>query len=298
MKTVAGLTLPSMSRGRFRCTDAAKDDASHTPITALTDERLFAETGVRVAFTERTGGFSTGAYGSLNLGTHVDDDAQAVARNRAKLMAAFGVPTASLLTCNQVHGDTVVTIDDGDAVSIDRAREAAQKGADALVIAPANVAALLCYADCTPVIIVAPSGAFAVAHAGWRGVVAHVAVRALDELSRASGAPSDACNVYIGPHIHAECFEVSAEIARQFADLFGEGCTPDDRHVDMAAALRSDLTAHGVAFERIVDAGACTKCENDRFYSYRAQGGRCGRHGAFAVRRIEEKRKEAKLSWR
>lgn len=122
--------------------------------------------------------------------------------------------------------------------------------------------------------------------------MAHTALAALDQVLRMSGAAPDACNAYIGPYIHSECFEVSEQIARDFSDSFGSSCTPDARHVDMGRALRTDLAEHGIAENRIADAGVCTRCENERFYSYRGQGGTCGRHGAIAVRRPDAVGKE------
>ena len=40
---------------------------------------------VRAVATTRAGGVSVGAYASLNLGSHVGDDPQAVRANRARL---------------------------------------------------------------------------------------------------------------------------------------------------------------------------------------------------------------------
>ena len=75
-----------------------------------------------------------------------------------------------------------------------------------------NAAALLCYADCVPVIIVSPTGRFAVVHAGWRGVDNLISVKAVRSMAYADEAllGADAAstyNVYIGPHIGPECFE-------------------------------------------------------------------------------------------
>ena len=91
--------------------------------------------------------------------------------------------------------------------------------------------------------------------------------------------------MYIGPYIHACHFEVGEEVAKQFFDSFGEASLVDERHVDMGAALRSGFASMGVAPERIADVDMCTVCDaGERFYSYRASGGTCGRHGAFAAR--------------
>ncbi|MGH2855859.1 MAG: laccase domain-containing protein, partial [Solirubrobacteraceae bacterium] len=69
--------------------------------------------GARVVFTTRRGGCSTGPYESLNLGVGTEDDARAVARNRAALRAQLGAP--ELRFVRQVHGPEVLRVGDGDA---------------------------------------------------------------------------------------------------------------------------------------------------------------------------------------
>ncbi len=305
MDTAKGLPLPSLSRGRFSAFGSFEpengpqenrgDDASmtHGPFSrsghfvhAYTDVALFDATGVRIVFTERCGGSSEGVYASLDLACHVGDDPRAVGSNRELLLDSIGCSSASLIVPKQVHGNTVVQVDGADGEAFISACEKAQEGADALVVECADVCALLCYADCMPVIIVAPGGHFAVVHDGWRGVDAHITLSALDALCASAHASAGDCNVYIGPYIHAECFEVSAELAQHFKQTFGAACILDERHIDLGAAIRIDLLAAGIDSGRIADVDACTVCENDRFFSYRAQGGVCGRHAACAVREI------------
>ena len=69
-----------------------------------------APAGVRAIFTLRTGGVSAGAFASLNLGSHVGDDAFAVAENRRRVAAELGLP-AEPLWLAQAHGTTVVDAD-------------------------------------------------------------------------------------------------------------------------------------------------------------------------------------------
>ena len=152
---------------------------------------------------------------------------------------------------------------------------------------------MLCFADCTPVIAVSPTGRFAVAHAGWRGVVGGIAASCVKRLSLEDGAKTPdeqrkiaaGYNVYIGPHIHDCCFEVGSEVEQRFAGLFGQSCIRPSRHVSMLDALRVQLTAVGVDPARICDAGICTQCNPQQYFSYRASGGTCGRHGAIAFRK-------------
>ena len=262
--------------------------AAFDEIPVLTDDALASSVGVRVLFTQRAGGTSSGPYESLNLGTHVDDDPDAVAANRARLARSVGADPGLVVVPNQVHGTDLVVVSDGDAASVSAAREEAARGADALVVEAPGVSALLCFADCTPVVVVSPTGRFAVAHAGWRGALAGIAgkaVRALCALDEAAGHVGTAggMNVYIGPHIHVECFETGEDVCESFARAFGEECA-SDRHVSLARAVSRDVVAAGVDADRIAVAPFCTKCNPDTYFSYRASGGVCGRHGAFAVR--------------
>lgn len=259
-------------------------------IPLFTDEALLARTGVRVAFTGRSGGVSEGPYAELNLGGHVGDDPQAVSRNRGLLLAALGAPGLPVVVPNQVHGDELVEIDGAQADRVEELRRRAQQGADGLVVTTAGVAALLCFADCVPVVVVSASGRFAVVHAGWRGVLNGVAAKAAGRLAAldapllGSGAARE-LNVYVGPHIHAECFETGADVRARFVERFGAACAPDERHVDLFCALTAGLVEAGVDAARIAEAGVCTMCSADGYYSYRASGGVCGRHGALAFRK-------------
>ncbi|MEG1397265.1 MAG: polyphenol oxidase family protein [Raoultibacter sp.] len=268
------LVKPHLSEGRF------------ASITALTDESLFKQIGVRIAFTQRWGGVSKGAYESLNLGSHVDDESALVLENRRIVRSAFGAGAAPCIIPRQVHGIRVLSVSSTkDAASVQRV---AERGADGIIVGCSQVSALLCFADCMPVIIVSPTGHFAVVHAGWRGVESEIAAAAVRELA-ALDAPvlgaqaASMFNGYIGPYIHGECFEVSPEIHGGFTKKFGMSCAFDANHIDLGQAQKVSLRASGMQEERIADADACTVCCPDRYFSYRFQEGVCGRHGAFAV---------------
>lgn len=259
-------------------------------LCVLTDEPLFQTTGLRIAFTERTGGVSDAPYSSLNLGDHVNDDLAAVNANRSLLMNALGVSQDDerwLLNPNQVHGD--VCLATGEALSSEgwaAFQSQARTGADGIVCAKTGLPVLLCFADCVPVIIAAPGGAFAIVHAGWRGAIADIPAKGLNMLCDLVGClPSD-CNVYIGPHIGACCYETSAEILDRFVAEFGKGCDAGARHLDLGFAVEQSVLRAGAEQHRVVDAGFCTSCNNDKFFSYRADDKVTGRHGAFAYKGV------------
>jgi polyphenol oxidase len=62
-----------------------------------------APASVRACATTRLGGVSQGPFASLNLGDHVGDDPEHVARNREILCSHLGLP-AEPLWLRQVHG--------------------------------------------------------------------------------------------------------------------------------------------------------------------------------------------------
>ena len=231
-------------------------------LSALTDEALFERTGVRIAFTGRAGGVSEGPYAALNLGGRVGDDPAAVARNQELLLEALGAGEAALVVPSQVHGDEIVEVASTEPAAVEAARTRALEGADGLLVDVPQVAALLCFADCVPVVLASPTGRFAVVHAGWRGAVAGIAGKAARllaardaaELGIAPSAAAARLNAYLGPHIHAECFETCADVRARFVDRYGADVAPDGRHVDLARAL-ADKLGGGLACSRPLTEG-------------------------------------------
>ena len=275
----ARLNAPTLERCEFTSQDGSR-------IVAWTDEALFRKARVRIAFTERHGGTSTGGYESLNLASHVEDDPAAVRANRTRLMSALGIEGTPLVVPKQVHGDRVAVLSKASAQAVEEYRQLVAKGADAMMVEARGVAALMNFADCVPLIIVAPSGRFCVVHAGWRGVENGIAVNALHKLMLGEpGLSVDAShvNVYRGAYIHAECFEVGEDVHDLFTERFGRGVAYDDTHIDLGRALDAQLVKAGVDRARIADVGRCTVCDNANWFSYRAQGGVCGRHSALCV---------------
>ena len=116
--------------------------------------------GVTFAFTERTGGVSEGCHASLNLGDACGDEPSRVAENRRLALAAIGAAAwaGSLVAPHQVHGDHVVRVTSAEPEELLARRREAREGADAVVCTVPHVPALLCFADCVPVVVCAPGG--------------------------------------------------------------------------------------------------------------------------------------------
>lgn len=244
--------------------------------------------GVAHGFNLRSGGASGGPYASFNLGRSVGDDPRAVADNLDRFARALCIETRQLFETSQVHGAAVRVVAPGDDAAAVRKEEA-----DALATVEAGIAVGVRVADCVPVLLLdALSGAVGAAHAGWRGVVQEVVPRALERvlgLGRAS-RPSQV-RAAIFPHIRPCCFEVGEEVAEPLAASAARANAPASAidhsrakpHVDLAAIVRAQLASAGVPLDQIDDVPGCTRCEPERFFSFRRDGQRSGRHIAAIV---------------
>jgi len=246
-----------------------------TPIRVLRSPVIPA--GFVHGFPERTGGVSTGARASLNLGKRWGDDPELVDRNRALLAAHAGFDVDDLQMMRHVHGTNVWRV--GEPLP-----EPAEF--DGLVTDQVGPVLTTFAADCVPLLFADPvARVCGSAHAGWRGTVAGVAPRVVARMGELGARPADV-RVALGPSIGPCCFEVGPEVVEAFRAAFGDvpGMVvrgPHKDHVDLRVALTAGLTAVGVAPAHIDAAPPCTRCEAERFYSYRRDGQAGGIHMGF-----------------
>jgi polyphenol oxidase len=199
--------------------------------------------------------FTTGrAAGSYGL--HSDEPVGAVMARWSALRQALGDAGRRLATSSQVHGRVVVV------------HEAGWEGwlrtpdADGHLSVVPGTAMAVTVADCVPVFIGHPTGAAAVVHSGWRGTAAGIVAEAV-ALFRARGmAPGDLV-LHAGPSICGECYEVGPDVYRQITGL---GVSRPTR-VDLRSVIAAQARESGVRAISVSD--ACTRCDNERFYSHR-----------------------------
>ncbi|MCL4554654.1 MAG: polyphenol oxidase family protein [Actinobacteria bacterium] len=251
-----------------------------------TDQSLYDRSRIQVAFSERTGGVSRSSWRSLNLATHVGDDAAHVAANRARFLSAARIDpeVVDLVVAEQVHGDSIAIIDRGALCC--RASGYADPfiaaASDALLTHERHVPLLMLYADCVPIILVAegPIPSVCVVHAGWRGIMSSLPERAAVELINRAGCSPQGISAYIGAHIGSCCFRVAEELSSAFAAKFGQSVVAGP-NIDLHAAVEISLLRAGLLVGRIASLQICTAHNTDRFFSYRSEG-TTGRHGALA----------------
>jgi YfiH family protein len=237
---------------------------------------LLGKLGFRHAFFTRKGGVSEGPYESLNFSSAVGDSPERVAANTALAAAALGVTKERVRFLSQVHGNVALALD-----GTETAAEALQLEGDAVASRAPGLAVSVRTADCVPILLAAPeSGAVCAIHAGWRGVVRGVVEAGVAKLRELAGGGE--LVAAIGPHIRAQAFEVSEEVAAELAaasPVDGVVARGDVKpHVSLAHIVRGKLLAAGIAEHRIDDVGGCTASEPERFFSFRRDGKIGGRH--------------------
>jgi polyphenol oxidase len=247
---------------------------------------LLVREGFAHGFSLRTGGVSRGPFQSLNLARTVGDAVEDVTENHLRFASAVGFDAGRLLEVTQVHGAAVLAVSPGMSPV-----EARMVQADALVAVGGEAAVAVRVADCVPLLLAdRRSGAVAAVHAGWRGCVAGVVAHAMAHLARRAGARPAEVVAAIGPHIRVGAFEVGEDVAARLAAAAPAGQVvlrgAGQPRVDLARVVRVQLLAVGVAEASIEDVGGCTFAEPERFFSYRRDGQRSGRHLAVIRPRV------------
>jgi len=238
---------------------------------------VIPDRGFTHGFPERTGGVSTGLRASLNLGVRWGDDREHVETNRRLIADHAGYDPAQLQIMRHVHGTNVWTV--GQPVT-----DAAEF--DGLVCDRVGPVLGAFAADCIPLLFAEPDARVCgAAHAGWRGTVAGVARNVIARMAEL-GARPDRVRVALGPSIGPCCFEVGPEVVAEFRAALGEVpgmivAGPRKDHVDLRVATRAVLERAGVRADRIDDRPPCTRCEPERFFSYRRDGKAGGMHMGF-----------------
>jgi len=156
---------------------------------------------------------------------------------------------------------------------------------DALVSTGEGLALCVVTADCVPVLLAGPRHqitGLAAVHAGWRGIASGVIAATLAALPGALREWS----AWVGPAIGACCYEVGPEVAGQVTAASDPAVArpgPAGKpHLDLHAAVRWQLAAAGVG--EVVCVPGCTRCDEERLWSYRRDGKQAGRNHAFIWR--------------
>jgi hypothetical protein len=171
---------------------------------------------------------------------------------------------------HQVHGTTVLWH-----------REVAPglhiaERADGHATAQPGLLVCVTLADCIPVYVAARDGSLvALFHVGWRGAAGGILESGLSVLERFGNLSPRGVVMHLGVGICGACYEVGPQVRRKV-----EGTEVSEAgRLDLRAVLARRAGALGVS--EVSASPFCTSCHRDRFFSYRASGGKDGRMVAY-----------------
>jgi YfiH family protein len=232
----------------------------------IEDEGLAAIAGLRHGFFTRAGGTSAGLYASLNCGIGSGDERNVVLENRARVASALGVAADRLATPYQVHGISVVTVDEPWPTG-------SGPKADGVVTNRPGIAIGIGTADCGPILFADPEArVIGAAHSGWRGALAGIGEATVASME-GIGARRERIVAVLGPTISQANYEVGAEVRGAFvgadgslARFFTPSQRPEHFMFDLPGAIVARLAAIGITARAL---NLCTYADAGRFYSYR-----------------------------
>ncbi|MBC8145031.1 MAG: peptidoglycan editing factor PgeF [bacterium] len=229
------------------------------------EPKIFAEcAGVRAALSLR--GTNSTPFG-FNMSLSVGDDSQLVADNRARLATRLGFGADRLATLRQVHGDTVVNVDNVYAAS----------EGDAIVTDREGWLLAVSVADCAPILMYDQANrVVAAVHSGWRGTQQNVVEATIGTMKKKYSTNPDEVLCYVGAAASQCCYEVGDDVAQHFDERFSRSIADGKYLFDNKGRVLEQLISCGLQPINIEMDIRCTICDS-HFHSYRRDGLRSGR---------------------
>lgn len=182
------------------------------------------------------------------------------------------------------------THDDRVAVLSSFASREELEGIDALVTNTPGLAIGVRTADCIPILLFDPvNKVVAAVHAGWKGTVKRISLRAIETMTEHFGTKSSDLLAVIGPGIGPDSFQVGADVAEafraaefpvlEFLTNMGDkipGTMIGGLHIDLWKANKMTLEKAGIRPSNIFVSEVDTY-EHPEFFSARREGTSCGR---------------------
>lgn len=248
---------------------------------------------VYIGMTTRGDGKSAYPVNAFNMARYIDDDPQHITCHQEILAKEIGFPKEQWVFPIQTHEAKVVEITQADrGKNIDVLQTDTLYGVDAMYTYDFDTVLTMCYADCVPIYFYSPKHHFiALAHAGWRGTVAKIVHRVLEQF------PFDYQDLYvvIGPAT-SNSYEINDDILRQFkalpieSELYIESRGHHRHGIDLKYANQLLCEFYGVPQDNIYRTNYATSEDLTRFFSYRVEEGNTGRMLAFIAQSSSERR--------
>jgi len=260
-------------------------------VSFLEFPKLSGLSGILHGVFTRKNGISKGPFQSLNVSFGVGDNDKTVLENRKIISQCFN--DNDLVFLDQVHGTRIIAyskehhfyrVSDTNECFKDEYSETlnAQTDisgieserrfeADAIVTDIPGKLLVIQVADCQSVLIYDPVQKVAAnVHSGWRGSINNIIGCTLKVMENSFGCRSRDIVAGIGPSLGPCCAEF-VNYKNEIPELFWK-YKNDNNYFDFWSISRDQLCEAGVLPENVDLSQMCTKCDLERFFSYRGEG--------------------------
>lgn len=193
---------------------------------------------------------------------------------KTKKQAEKNLKLKKINILKQIHSDKVIIIK--------KTKSLHGIKADGIITNVRNFPIAVKVADCIGSIVVDPEKkVLAAIHSGWRGVALKIILKAVKMMKKYFGSRSGKMVVVTSPSIGPCCYEVGHDLYKKlkkqavFSNIFIK--RKNKVFMDLQKANKNILLSAGVKKKNIFTNPLCTKCNNDMFFSYRAEGKKAGR---------------------
>ncbi|WP_244244694.1 polyphenol oxidase family protein [Marinilactibacillus kalidii] len=140
---------------------------------------------------------------------------QKVVEDVDRLLTTLNIKPIEIYSGQQTHSANVIYVDGGNGE--DFAYGKTFENTDGLITDRKDIAFLIKFADCTPVVLYDPvKGVQASVHSGWRGTTKKISLNAIEQMVDQFGCRKENILVYLGPSIGREHYEVGPEVYEAF----------------------------------------------------------------------------------
>lgn len=135
-----------------------------------------------------------------------------------RLLNEMIIEPSEIYSGQQMHTNQVVIVDGENGEPFVYGRTF--KETDGLITNQPNIALLIKYADCTPIVLFDPQKRVqASVHSGWRGTTKKIALKAIEKMESEFDCRREDILVYVGPSIDQDHYEVGSEVYAAFKDF-------------------------------------------------------------------------------
>ncbi len=259
-------------------------------VSFLEFEKLAKFTGIKHGILTRNTGVSTGPFRSLNISFGVGDDDRNVRRNREIISKCLN--EEDFVFADQVHGSRVMVFSkDNNSITFDsdlcgkieppeilskqigmsNPHSEHKHVGDALITNVRKKVLVIQVADCQSVIMYDPvQQVVANVHSGWRGSINDIIGLTIKVMKKSFGCFAGDIVAGIGASLGPCCAEFvnyEKEIPKRYWKY-----KDDNDHFDFWSLSCDQLCQAGILIDNVDLSRLCTKCDPDRFFSFRGEG--------------------------